>query len=98
MHVRVTTSPRTILFELTLDSRASASVKRQATELMGRLVENRWPPVRRQSRESSLKAIAGDESVRPKIRLQALKDLLFPTEPTAEEKASLARMQGNASA
>lgn len=97
MYVNITQSPRGILHEIALTA-ATLTVRRRATELMGQLVENRWPHCRRQSRETALKVLAADRKLAAKARLRAFEELMFPAEPTAEEKASMARIEAEAAA
>lgn len=89
MHVRTTESPKTVLHSIAIHPDASAAVRARAARLLGNLVNNKWPLVRRQSRESALKGIAGDASLPPRTRLNALQQLLFPGAMTAEEEAAL---------
>lgn len=92
MYVKVSKSPKTCLHEIALAG--PVAVRRKATRLMGLLTANRWPLLRRQSRESALKSIAADSTIRPRVRLQAIEQLLFPAEPTPEEQAALDRLAG----
>lgn len=93
MHTIVSVSPKTVLHEIAIHPESSAATRSRAARLLGELVTNRWPYVRRQSRESALKSIAGDSSLSPRHRLNALQQLLFPESLTAEEQASLARLE-----
>lgn len=93
MHVRTTESPKTILHEIAISQDASAAVRARAARLLGNLITNAWPLVRRQSRESALKGIAGDASLPPRTRLNAIQQLLFPDTMTPEEEAALHNLE-----
>lgn len=92
-HVIISESPKTILHCISLDARASAATRSRAARLLGELIKNKWPHIRRQSRESALKAIAGDRNLSSRHRLNALQQLLFPDSLTPEERAALSLLE-----